>query len=607
VRELMNRAFSLASLTFAVLLVLTMSVRFSGYSLARTATWAKVWGDEFNGPAGSSVNTSNWLSDTSHGYGCSGCPANWGTSEVESMSDSTANVYQDGKGHLVVKAIRDASGNWTSGRIETQRTDFAAPPGGQLKITASLQQPSVPSAAGYWPAFWMLGSQFRGNYLNWPGVGEVDIMEDVNGRSGEFATLHCGVAPGGPCNEFTGLSSGQSACAGCQSAFHTYTAIIDRSVSPEQIRWYLDGVNFFKVSADQVPASAWSAAVDHPFFIILNLAIGGAFPLALGGGQNPTTASGGSLKVDYVRVYTANGTVTPTSTTGGDSTVTSPPVIGGGSTLPPEVTAGGSMPSTRTFTFVNNTSQTIWAAALGNSSPGDGGWVMAPNSTHSVTVANTWSGRFWGRTNCNFNSSGAGSCETGDCAKVLHCTLSGLPPATLAEFTLGGPSGNDFYDVSLVDGFNVPMTITPVGGVQPVSGNKYWCGAAGCGTDLNAHCPSVLQETDASGRIVACKSACTKFNTDLFCCRGAHSTPETCVPSTWPVDYAAYFKSGCLNAYSYPYDDPTSTFLDKGASFKITFGPAKNAGGNPTSPPPSTVKPLPPSTQEPTPRPPRVA
>ena len=223
------------------------------------------------------------------------------------MSDSTDNVYQDGEGHLVITAIRDESGNWTSGRIETQRTDFAAPLGGQLEITASLQQPNVTGAAGYWPAFWMLGAQFRGNYLNWPGVGEVSIMEDANGRSSEFATLHCGVVPGGPCNEFTGLSSGEHSCPDCQSAFHTYTVIIDRSVSPEQIRWKLDGRNIFSVNASQVPADVWSAAVDHSFFIGFNLAMGGALPMAFGGGPNSTTVSDGSLMVDYVRVSTTSG------------------------------------------------------------------------------------------------------------------------------------------------------------------------------------------------------------------------------------------------------------------------------------------------------------
>jgi Thaumatin family len=244
--------------------------------------------------------------------------------------------------------------------------------------------------------------------------------------------------------------------------------------------------------------------------------------------------------------------------------------------------------STRTFTFVNNTSQTIWAGALANAgmtTPGNGGWAMAPGSTTTLTVPDTWGGRFWGRTYCNFNSSGVGTCETGDCGGVLQCNgAGGVPPATLAEFTLGGSSGNDFYDVSFVDGFNVPMTITPVGGAQPTPGNPYFCGVAGCGTDLNPNCPGVLQEVDSSGRIVACKSACDEFNTDQYCCRGAFGTAATCNPANWPVDYAQYFKSNCPYAYSYAYDDPTSTFQDKGASFKITFGPA-GGGPNPTPTP----------------------
>jgi hypothetical protein len=257
------------------------------------------------------------------------------------------------------------------------------------------------------------------------------------------------------------------------------------------------------------------------------------------------------------------------------------------STRPAPAKAAG----TRTFTFVNNTSQTVWAGALGNAgqiTPGNGGWAMAPGATYSVTVPDTWGGRFWGRTYCNFNSAGVGSCETGDCGGVLQCKgAGGVPPASLAEFTLGGATGNDFYDVSFVDGFNLPLTITPVGGAQPTPGNVYWCGVAGCGTDLNPNCPSVLRDLDASGRVVACKSACEAFNTDQYCCRGAYNSAATCNPSNWPVDYAAYFKSNCPYAYSYAYDDPTSTFQDRGASFQITFGPA-TGGSPPPTPTPTT-------------------
>jgi len=291
---------------------------------AHAATWTQVWNDEFSGGANTGASTANWLYDTGHGYGCAGCPGNWGTGEVESASTSTANVFQDGAGHLVIKAI-NSGGNWTSGRIETQSTNFTAPAGGQFAVEASIQQPNVSgaAAAGYWPAFWMLGSAFRGNYLNWPGIGEIDILEDINGLSSEFGTLHCGVASGGECNETTGIGSGQRACSGCQTGYHTYRVEVDRSVSPEQIRWYLDGSNFFTVRSNQVSASTWTNAVDHSFFVILDLAIGGGFPAAFGGGPTASTVSGASMNVDYVRVFTAGGSggvtpaPTPTSPTGG--------------------------------------------------------------------------------------------------------------------------------------------------------------------------------------------------------------------------------------------------------------------------------------------------
>jgi len=103
----------------------------------------------------------------------------------------------------------------------------------------------------------MLGAPLRIG-VPWPGSGEVDILEDINGRSSTFGTLHCGTLPGGPCNESTGIGSGERACSGCQTAYHTYAVEIDRSVSPEQIRWYLDGVNYYTLSASQIDATAWA-------------------------------------------------------------------------------------------------------------------------------------------------------------------------------------------------------------------------------------------------------------------------------------------------------------------------------------------------------------
>ncbi|WP_371476749.1 glycoside hydrolase family 16 protein [Kitasatospora sp. NBC_00315] len=284
---------------------------------AAPAGFTTTWSDDFNGASGTGIDSA-WKYDT-------GAGSTFGTGEIETMTNSTANVYQDGNGHLVLKALHsgtDPAGGWTSGRVETQAATFGAPAGGVVEMVSAIQQPNLTTAngAGYWPAFWMLGSTLRTG-TTWPGSGEVDILEDVNSRSSVFGTLHCGVNPGGPCNESTGIGSGEHACTGCQTGYHTYAVQIDRSVSPEQIRWYLDGTNYFTVKANQVDATTWANAVDHPFFIIYDLAMGGGFPSAFGGGPNANTVSGGQMNVDWVAVYNkAPGGTTTGGTTGGGTT-----------------------------------------------------------------------------------------------------------------------------------------------------------------------------------------------------------------------------------------------------------------------------------------------
>ncbi|NUR00610.1 MAG: carbohydrate-binding protein [Streptomyces sp.] len=273
--------------------------------------WTQLFLDDFNGSAGTGVNTSNWQYDTGTSY--PGGAANWGTGEVETMTNSTSNVSLDGSGNLKITPIRDSAGNWTSGRIETNRTDFQPPAGGKLRVEARLQMPDVTgnAGAGYWPAFWMLGAPYRGNYQNWPSVGELDIMENVQGINKTWATMHCGTNPGGPCNETTGLGN-SIACPGttCQSGFHTYTMEWDRSVSPEAIRFYVDGVNYQTVTANQMDATTWANATNHGFFVILNVAMGGAFPAAFGGGPTSATESGHPMLVDYVQVLSSGGSTT---------------------------------------------------------------------------------------------------------------------------------------------------------------------------------------------------------------------------------------------------------------------------------------------------------
>ncbi|MGW1590441.1 glycoside hydrolase family 16 protein [Streptomyces sp. NPDC002386] len=270
--------------------------------------WTQVFLDDFNGSAGSGVNTSNWQYDTGTSY--PGGAANWGTGEVETMTSGTSNVALDGSGNLLITPRRDASGRWTSGRIETTRTDFQPPSGGKLRVQARIQMPNVTGAAakGYWPAFWMLGSPFRGNYQNWPGVGELDIMENVQGLNTDWSTMHCGTNPGGPCNETSGIGNSTS-CAGttCQAGFHTYSMEWDRSTSPEEIRFYLDGVNFHTVKANQVDATTWANATNHGYFVILNVAMGGGFPGAFGGGPDGGTEPNHPMTVDYVQVLQSSG------------------------------------------------------------------------------------------------------------------------------------------------------------------------------------------------------------------------------------------------------------------------------------------------------------
>ncbi|WP_369226835.1 glycoside hydrolase family 16 protein [Streptomyces sp. R39] len=302
---------ALATMGLAVAAATTAALPASASAPGVPSGWNQVFLDDFNGSAGTGVNTSDWQYDTGTSY--PGGAANWGTGEVETMTSSTANVALDGSGNLKITPVRDSAGNWTSGRIETTRTDFQPPAGGKLRVEARIQMPNVTGTAayGYWPAFWMLGAPYRGNYQNWPGVGELDIMENVQGLNKVWATMHCGTNPGGPCNETTGLGN-STACPNttCQSGFHTYTMEWDRSVSPEAIRFYVDGVNYQTVTSSQVDATTWANATNHGFFVILNVAMGGGFPGAFGGGPTSATESGHPMVVDYVQVLQSSGSGT---------------------------------------------------------------------------------------------------------------------------------------------------------------------------------------------------------------------------------------------------------------------------------------------------------
>lgn len=266
------------------------------------AGWTRMLRDDFDGPTGGRPSAVNWVHDTGTCY--PGCPApQWGTGEVETMTDSTDNVRLDGKGVLEIVPTR-TDGRWSSGRIETRRSDFAPPAGGTLRIEASIALPDVTGAkaAGYWPAFWALGAPLRDGYTGWPGIGELDVMESVNGRDSVFATLHCGILQGGPCQEPTGLTSGPHPCDGCRSGFHSYAVEVDLAPGAEEIRWYLDGRVHHRVAASRMDPETWKRAVDHGLFLILNVAIGGNLPLADGAVPGPDTEPGHPMRVDHVTV-----------------------------------------------------------------------------------------------------------------------------------------------------------------------------------------------------------------------------------------------------------------------------------------------------------------
>jgi beta-glucanase (GH16 family) len=354
---------------------------------APPAGFTLTWSDDFTGAANTGVNTSAWKYDT-------GAGSTFGTGEIETMTNSTANVYQDGAGHLVMKAIHtgtNPTSGWTSGRIETQAATFGAPAGGVVRMESVLQQPNVnnTNGLGYWPAFWMLGAPLRSG-VAWPLSGEVDILEDVNGLSREYGTVHCGTATGGPCNETSGRGSGAVACNGCQTGYHDYAVEIDRSMSPERIRWYLDGNNFFTLLATAVDASTWASAVDHPFFIIYDLAMGGGFPNGVAGFTTPTTAtvSGASMNIDWVAVYNKGGS-TPTPTPTAKPTPTPTPAPGGTLLSQGHPVTCSSIQGTGTpcASAVDGNTGTRWSSASS-----DPQWIYVDlGATHSINkVALNW-------------------------------------------------------------------------------------------------------------------------------------------------------------------------------------------------------------------------
>jgi hypothetical protein len=231
----------------------------------------------------------------------------------------------------------------------------------------------------------------------------------------------------------------------------------------------------------------------------------------------------------------------------------------------------------RQFTIQNNCSETVWLAGAGSPTPvfngSSGGLEMAPGASVTTSVPVPWvAGRFWGRRNCTFDSSGHGSCATGDCGQ-LQCTHSGAGTTTLAEFTLtGSATGSDNYDISLVDAFDFPISIQ----LDDPAPNH--CVSPACQADLRNSCPADMQNKDAAGNVVGCKSLCGRFGTPNYCCGGPYGVPGSCNNVSWNLNFrGAEIKNRCPSVYGYAYDDASSDFGCHPAAqpgYIITFCPA---------------------------------
>ena len=248
---------------------------YRGYTLA--------WSDDFNGPDGSSPDLKKW----SYDIGGNG----WGNNELEYYTNRTQNAQIKG-GNLVITAQQEAytgadgvSRNYTSARLKTQGLFSQAYGRFEARI-------KIPAGQGMWPAFWMLGNDITS--VGWPKCGEIDIMENIGKEPGTVhGSLH-GPSTSGPTSD---LSAPFSLPAGQNFAgdFHLYAV----EWEPGTIRFYVDTNLYATFSSSQWPAGgAW--VFDHPFFIILNVAVGGSWP----GSPDSTTVFPQQMLVDYVRVYT---------------------------------------------------------------------------------------------------------------------------------------------------------------------------------------------------------------------------------------------------------------------------------------------------------------
>lgn len=252
-------------------------------------SWKLLWSDEFNSPANSTPDLTKWTYDLGNNNG-------WGNREAENYTSLPENAHMDGNGHLVIH-VASTAGVYTSARLKTQGL-FSVQYG---RIEARIK---LPSGQGIWPAFWMLGSDI--GTAGWPQCGEIDIMENIGKEPAtNHGSLHGpGYSGGNPRTATYVLPGG----AKFSSDFHTFAI----QWSQQAISFFVDGNSYETVARSAIPAGTqW--VFDHPFFLLLNVAVGGTFP----GPPDPTTMFPQDMLVDYVRVYQATSDPAPAIGLGG--------------------------------------------------------------------------------------------------------------------------------------------------------------------------------------------------------------------------------------------------------------------------------------------------
>lgn len=251
--------------------------------LASPLGWTLVWSDEFNGPDGSAPDSSKWTYDLG-GKG-------WGNKELECYTNRLQNAHIQG-GNLVITAQKEnftcsdgVSSSYTSARLKTQGLFSRAYGRFEARI-------KIPAGQGIWPAFWMLGNNITTD--DWPRCGEIDIMENIGKEPG---TVHGSLHGPSSTKRTSDASAPFSLPAGqnLAGAFHLYAV----EWEPGVIRFYVDS-NLYATFTQSQWSSGGTWVFDHPFFIILNVAVGGTWP----GSPDDTTQFPQKMLVDYVRVYT---------------------------------------------------------------------------------------------------------------------------------------------------------------------------------------------------------------------------------------------------------------------------------------------------------------